>query len=41
MGTLANSEDSDEIPQIASFNQELHCLGNRKMIFPEWYTLLF
>ena len=26
MGTLANSEDPDEMPQNAAFNQGLQCL---------------
>ena len=26
MGTLANSEDPDEMPQTAAFHQCLHCL---------------
>ena len=26
MGTLANSEDPDEMPQNAAFHQGLHCL---------------
>ena len=26
MGTLANSEDPDEMPHYAAFHQGLHCL---------------
>ena len=26
MGTLANSDDTDEIPQSVTFHQGLHCL---------------
>ena len=26
MGTLENSEDPDEMPQIVAFHQGLHCL---------------
>ena len=26
MGTLANSEDPDEMQQYAAFHQDLHCL---------------
>ena len=28
MGTLANSDDTDEMPQDAAFHQGLHCLVN-------------
>ena len=30
MHTLANSEDSDEMPQKVSFHQGLHCLQRLK-----------
>ena len=26
MGTFANSEDTDEMPQNAAFHKDLHCL---------------
>ena len=30
MGTLANSEDPDEMPHCAAFHQDLHCLPRQK-----------
>ena len=33
MGTLANSEDPDEMQQIAAFNLGLHCLVSWKWSF--------
>ena len=32
MGTLANSEDPDEMPHDAAFHQDLHCLRRQN-----WY----
>ena len=31
MGTLANSEDPDEMPHNAAFHQGLHCLLRLKL----------
>ena len=31
MGTLANSEDPDEMPHDAAFHQALHCLLKKKI----------
>ena len=31
-GTLANSEDPDEMPHKASFHQGLHCLLRKKQM---------
>ena len=32
-GTLANNEDTDEMPHSAAFHQGLHCLQRIKQIF--------
>ena len=32
MGTLANSEDPDEMQHNAAFHQGLHCLGQKYII---------
>ena len=31
MGTLAKSEDPDEMPQCTAFYQDLHCLLRQKL----------
>ena len=35
MGTLAKSEDPDEMPHIVAFHQGLHCLLEKKSKFKE------
>ena len=36
MGTLAKSEDPDEMPQKAAFHQGLHCLLRQKGFSKEY-----
>ena len=40
LGTLANSEDSDEMPHNAAFHQGIHCLPRQKR-FSEKNTISF
>ena len=39
MGTLANSEDQDEMQHKAAFHQGLHCLPSIKTTFRDRTTL--
>ena len=42
MGTFANSEDPDEMPQNAAFHQGLHCsVLKTKSIFKERKPIIF
>ena len=41
MRTLTNSEDPDEMPHDAAFQQGLHCCSRTKKSFKERNTILF
>ena len=40
MSTLANSEDSDEMPHKVAFHQGLHCLLKQNYLYRKKYNII-